>query len=313
MDTQLIKRFTTAVILLPILIAVLYVGSWWLVGLTVVVFLLLNWEYYSMRSDISLKAKLLAILVNALPIGLTLSVLINSDDIFNITYPNHDIYASECLQLSLILYFFRLIPITGIVVLIWFMRDIFFCRKIIETNCSDVLPAKIRHYVWGYLYMGVLASTFILANSIGKTTGFYLAWILAVVFVSDTCGYFFGKKFGERKFSPNVSPNKTWVGFFAGLVGAALASLFFVWLLIGIGIDAAGPVLLGLSKIQVAAYGVFIGVLAVFGDLFESLVKRLNGVKDSGNLLPGHGGILDRLDGVLWTVWVAFLVILLNS
>ncbi|GAB4108657.1 MAG: phosphatidate cytidylyltransferase [Acidobacteriota bacterium] len=112
--------------------------------------------------------------------------------------------------------------------------------------------------------------------------------VLLAVWTSDTCAYFAGKAFGRHHLLPRLSPGKTLEGFAAGLAGPVLLMLF------------AGPALLpGRSAGSCAAAGALIAVAGMGGDLFESLLKRSAGVKDSSTLLPGHGGVLDRIDSLL--------------
>lgn len=109
---------------------------------------------------------------------------------------------------------------------------------------------------------------------------------LVLVWAMDVGGYFFGKRFGRRKLAPQVSPNKSWEGFAGGALLGAIVSL-------------AGMPLLGLSgagALQFALLGTLVAMASVVGDLTESMFKRQSGIKDSGALLPGHGGLLDRLD-----------------
>jgi phosphatidate cytidylyltransferase len=113
--------------------------------------------------------------------------------------------------------------------------------------------------------------------------------LFAAVFAGDTGAYFSGKFLGNRKLYPKISPKKTW----AGAYGGAMASALGFWLvdtLAGLGFGAVHSLLLGLGA----------GISGQVGDLAESLFKRAWGVKDSGTLLPGHGGLLDRVDGLLF-------------
>jgi len=113
--------------------------------------------------------------------------------------------------------------------------------------------------------------------------GVMLAW------AADTFAYFTGSRFGGAKLAPNISPNKTWAGFWGGMVGTLL-------------IAAAGAAIFGLglvSALQLLALAVLVCLASVIGDLFESLIKRHSGAKDSGRLVPGHGGVLDRLDSLV--------------
>ena len=117
----------------------------------------------------------------------------------------------------------------------------------------------------------------------------WLLAALAIVWAADTGAYFAGRKFGRRKLAPRISPNKTIEGLLGGVVAGIVAGLC-VALLAG-----AAPAQLP----AVALVALFTVLFSVVGDLFESLLKRQRGVKDSSNLIPGHGGLLDRVDGVI--------------
>jgi len=112
---------------------------------------------------------------------------------------------------------------------------------------------------------------------------------LVIVWAADTGAYFSGRRFGRRKLAPRISPGKTWAGVYGAIVAGGLMALLGGYL---IGVRDGGQ-LVGLLLLGVVTVGV-----AVVGDLFESLMKRHATVKDSGNLFPGHGGLLDRLDSV---------------
>lgn len=129
-----------------------------------------------------------------------------------------------------------------------------------------------------------------------------------LTWINDTCAYFGGRAFGRRKLIPAVSPGKTVAGAWAGLAGTILASLGYVFLVFRLE--------LGLPLGWAAAIigGALVSFAAQIGDLAESLLKREVGVKDSSSLLPGHGGLLDRLDSLFYTIPVAywFLAIVLS-
>ena len=110
-------------------------------------------------------------------------------------------------------------------------------------------------------------------------------WLLLLVFAADIGAYFVGRRFGKHKMSPRVSPGKTWEGAFGGLVAVALTA-------------AVGTLHFGLPLAAGVAFGCAVGIFSVIGDLTESMFKRSAGLKDSGRALPGHGGILDRIDSV---------------
>jgi phosphatidate cytidylyltransferase len=121
-------------------------------------------------------------------------------------------------------------------------------------------------------------------------------WLMLVTWSTDIFAYFAGRSIGGPKLAPRISPNKTWAGLFGGMAGAAVVGALAAW---QFGLD---PVFL--------YAGAPLAFLAQMGDLYESRVKRRLGVKDSGSLLPGHGGVLDRADGLL-PVAPATLILLL--
>ncbi len=148
-----------------------------------------------------------------------------------------------------------------------------------------------RRALWlgaGVIYCGLPAVALLALR--GLPQGFALTvWTLAIVWATDIFAYFAGRAIGGAKLAPGISPNKTWAGLAGGMAGAALTA----WLLA----QYFG------GSIAVQRYALLVGpvmaLLAQGGDLFESWMKRRAGVKDSGALLPGHGGVLDRLDGLV--------------
>lgn len=120
-----------------------------------------------------------------------------------------------------------------------------------------------------------------------------LICILAVVWAADIAAYFAGRAFGKRKLAPNISPGKTW----AGAVGAVLGVLAY-----GFAASPWLPAVLKPGPVLFAAVLVGLTALSIVGDLFESLLKRQAGIKDSSNVLPGHGGVLDRIDSLTSTL-----------
>lgn len=117
-----------------------------------------------------------------------------------------------------------------------------------------------------------------------------LIYLFFLIFAADTGAYFAGRRFGRRKLAPNVSPGKTVEGAVGGLLLCA------VWSLIG---GAAIFGLQGSALLALLALSLVVAVFSIVGDLTESMFKRVAGIKDSGNILPGHGGILDRVDSIL--------------
>ncbi len=139
----------------------------------------------------------------------------------------------------------------------------------------------------------------------------FLLSILVLVWTADVAAYFGGKRWGRRKLAPAVSPGKTWAGVFSGFAGVLLVST--TWLLLESASPASSPSLfarlwlLGPALALLAL--VFLTAMAVVGDLVESLVKRSAGMKDSSGLLPGHGGVLDRVDALLPVLPLAMMLV----
>lgn len=125
-----------------------------------------------------------------------------------------------------------------------------------------------------------------------RTDGLLILFLMMMIWAADIGAYFAGRHFGGRKLAPQVSPGKTWAGVYGGLLSALIFSLLFVYSFTLIPLDAVSSGLL----LVVALLTVSISVV---GDLTESMLKRNAGVKDSGKLLPGHGGVLDRIDSLL--------------
>ena len=126
-------------------------------------------------------------------------------------------------------------------------------------------------------------------------------WIFAVVWLADTLAYVFGRTIGGPKLAPVVSPNKTWAGLAGSVAGGALGS----------GLVAGFAGLGGIVPLVLLG-GVF-GIVGQIGDLYESAAKRRQGIKDSGAIIPGHGGVLDRIDALLAVSLAAFIVGLMRS
>lgn len=146
-----------------------------------------------------------------------------------------------------------------------------------------ISPGKPIGFAACALYICLAALSLVWLRSLGGGEGILL-WLLAVTWATDIFAYFAGRAIGGPRLAPAISPGKTWAGLAGGVAGAAV-----VGFLIGRGIGQDWLMLLGAPM----------AVVAQLGDLFESWLKRKAGVKDSGSLLPGHGGAFDRLDGLL--------------
>ncbi len=165
---------------------------------------------------------------------------------------------------------------------------------------------RIFACIFGFLYVVVLASFLVrilyLKGADGETGGvagiYLVVYVLAVTKFTDMGAYVVGSMIGKHKMIPHISPKKTWQGFGGALLFAQLASV----LMIALFPERLVPVTLGHG----AVLALLLGVWAVCGDLAESILKRCFGVKDSGNSLPGIGGVLDLVDSVLYTAPVFY-------
>ena len=142
---------------------------------------------------------------------------------------------------------------------------------------------RIPWYMAGFFYAVLPALALLWVRERGGLD--LLIWVFIVTWSTDIGAYFAGRKFGKRKLAPSISPKKTVEGLYGGIAAAAV--LGGAWVL---AMGLAKPLLIAAPLFAIAAQG---------GDLFESALKRRAGVKDSSNFLPGHGGVLDRLDGLV--------------
>jgi len=218
--------------------------------------------------------------------------------------------------------FYRVTPVTGVPLLTGFGL-VFTLLFVLSPHFSDVFPLPelltsaivlslivlvfcrrkegiFTSWAWtmaGILYVGWLLSFLVALRLEAGREWVFLA--LFVTFGSDTAAYFVGKALGRYRLAPGISPGKTWEGAIAGAVAAMAVSIVAV-ILFGL------PISYG----QAIALGLLVSVLGQLGDLVESLLKRNMGVKESGRLMPGHGGLLDRMDSVVFagvTVYYFFL------
>jgi phosphatidate cytidylyltransferase len=145
------------------------------------------------------------------------------------------------------------------------------------------------------LGLSLLFATWVALIGLQNISPWLLLGVLATVWLADSAAYFAGKRFGRHKLAPEISPGKTW----EGVAGAMLAATLY-GLLLCYYIHLSHWIIVGLWLIV---------ILSVMGDLFESLLKRQAGVKDSSHLLPGHGGVLDRIDGLIPTLPIVLFYI----
>jgi len=173
--------------------------------------------------------------------------------------------------------------------------------QVIGKVSTEALFSRLTYVVWGSSYLGLLCPFvyYIRGDAAWMEPApgrWWLFFLLGSLWLGDTAAMFFGKQFGRHKLAPTVSPNKTVEGFLGGLIGYLVAAFIFriFWMQ------------------EVAVYhfiilSVLVGLFGQLGDLVESLWKRSLGVKDSSNIIPGHGGVLDRFDSLLFAAPVLYL------
>lgn len=193
----------------------------------------------------------------------------------------------------------NVIPLIGLFVLNLYVKG-YNVREEGKTNGYEL----IAHSLYGYMYIAVPFSLMnVAAFHNAEYNGFFILGMIIILWCTDVGAYLFGSLLGQRfnnKLFPSISPKKSWVGFFGGVFCA-----------VGVGILLCHINFLYLNVEQGAVFSLIIAIFGVFGDLVESQLKRNYGVKDSGTIMPGHGGMLDRFDGALIGFPMAILYLLL--
>ena len=164
--------------------------------------------------------------------------------------------------------------------------------------------ADVAATLMGPLYTGFMLSAIVLLRDAvpGFPGALLTVGVCASLWVSDSFAYLVGHAIGRHKMAPRISPNKTWEGFVGGIAGSII-----VWLIL----FATG--FYRLNIFFALGCGIAVAILGVFGDLIESRLKRGVGVKDSGNLIPGHGGMLDRCDSLIFGCITAELILVIGG
>jgi len=255
------SRILISLVLLPVILGIVWLGSWWLFAAALIGGLIALHELYVMGRG-------LRPLVLGGYVGLILTLL-----------------GAEVGEIS------------------WMVGGIFATIVIafVVFGFSDARPsatASISLTLLGVVWVGGGLASFILLRDIPEHGRLVVFTALIAVFADDTAAYFVGRTIGRHKMAPTISPGKSWEGFVGGTI-AAMAVAFFAMYDQGF-----------LTDFEAVALGAAIAVSSTLGDLFESAIKRDLGVKDSGRLLAGHGGVLDRIDSILWAGPAAFYVVL---
>lgn len=276
------KRILTAVILIPLVLLLVFSGQiWpeqsWLISLfTAAVAMLAAWEFLVLADATGAKTPRIAVLC---AIGLLFACVFRRPD--------------------------DTTPVLGCLIFVLFILCAF------RSPLPRVLP-DTAYSTFALIYTGLSLTTIPLISA-QEHGASLLVFLFFVVWVGDIVALYVGKSLGRRKLAPSISPNKTWEGSAGSVAGSLLITLgliFFAQSLSRHGFDwLAYPG----SVFHWLGLAVLLNVAAQVGDLIESAIKRGAGVKDSGSLLPGHGGILDRIDALLLAAPVLWYTILLQQ
>lgn len=171
--------------------------------------------------------------------------------------------------------------------LLWIGISILLLKYRFSGNWS--IFTRVIYFVLGLFLLCVCTITLVFIHGHFEQGGWILLYLMTLVWIADIGAYFSGRRFGKNKLAPGISPGKTW----EGVIGGVIANM--IWMLLIFSLTD----LLDMDLIWFIGIGLATSAISVVGDLFESILKREAGVKDSGKILPGHGGVLDRFDSVI--------------
>ena len=280
----MLQRSLTALVGIPILVGAIWLGAPWLTVLVVAVGLATIWELYRMTPA---GVGPLPIVLGAAWVLAMLSGAQAASGRDNFLIISGGVLAAG-----------------SFVALLWFIA---FYRGDDSVGNKNI-PIGLGYLILGPIYVGfLLAHALMLREITGSgaeiegTSDFGRSWLLfalLVTFAVDTGAYLVGRSVGRRPMAPSISPNKTWEGSLGGFASAVAAAL-----VLGLVFD------LGVPAWQQAMIGGVVGVVGQWGDLIESKLKRIAALKDASSIIPGHGGLLDRLDSVLLTLPAVYYLI----
>jgi len=272
------QRITTALLLIPLPVAAIWFGEPWFTILIAILGVLAAFEFYRLGS----KAKISPVTYLGLIFTLLFIISRNPDLVSRL-----ESSIDPTLITPLLLALAIVLTLTGAL-----LRR----RK----------DGDITGWAWtmaGILYAGWLFGHVVELRGLADGRN-WVFFILMATIASDTIAFFIGTAIGRHKLAPKVSPNKTWEGAIAGIAGAAVFSLLFVPTKL-FGLNNVIHIQ-GLSYVEAIILGILVSIFGQLGDLTESMLKRNAKVKDAGTLFPGHGGVLDRLDSIIFACVVVY-------
>ena len=270
------QRLIAAIILIPFGIAAIYFGGLVFITLITVLLILAAREYIQLFQAGGAQPSVILAVGGTLAFCIIQAVVYFRDS----TGPNDVSWLSAAILLLTMTYH-----------LIQFERG------------RDQAATDFAITISGIFYIGFLGSYLLLIRNLPDGLYWFMVALPAVWF-ADSGAYFYGRVYGRHKLSPRLSPKKTWEGYIAGIIVGILGTAAFaaLWRL------PAGPET-AITPLRGAILGLIISTIAPLGDLGESMIKRLVGIKDSSNLIPGHGGAFDRIDSWLWAGVIGYYVI----
>jgi phosphatidate cytidylyltransferase len=275
--SNLAQRTLFALVAIPVVLGAVWFGDWALASILAIASALAAWEFYRIAEKLGTRpmaragiaiAALLPLAIHARYLGLPVDAVVSTS--------------------------------LGALLVVALFSAAIFVRGVSGRPLESVSLT-----VFGILYTGALLSfAYVLRYhqyALGRMAGTALLMLpLVLVWISDTAAYVVGRTMGKRKLIPTVSPGKT----VAGAVGALVASAIASWALVRFVLVPQAQ--LGLRPVHAVLFGIAVSTAVQLGDLAESLIKRQAGVKDSSHIIPGHGGVLDRIDGMLFAMPVAY-------
>lgn len=270
---KLITRTVSGIVYIALIIGALYLGGWWWYALTALFTVLATLEYQNIQAKRN--GTQLTTYNRALDMAAALTI-----------WAAAPVCTSSCEILL------ALIVMLGVYVL---LRTVLSLRK----SDGDTFNA-LASSLFGVLYIAIPLSLLNFVMHYSHDNAAYILWMFALIWINDTGAYCVGSTLGKHRLCERLSPKKSWEGFWGGMLFCIIASLIYAYI-------SKTPMLANLIL------AVIVSAFATLGDLFESMLKRSAGVKDAGNIIPGHGGVLDRIDSLLFVapavaIFMAFML-----
>jgi len=266
----MLKRTLVALILLPIGLAFIWLGGWAFAALVILILGLAGWEYCQVFNTGGLKPATIIVVGGVILFGLGRQV---------------NGFQSSPLIISLII----------LAAMAWHL--------LAYERGENQAGTEFGVTVGGAFYLGWIGAYLISLRNLEDG----LWWMLIVLpsaWLADSAAYMVGSQIGRHKMAPRLSPKKSWEGYIAGVIFGTLGGA-----LIAAGIQAYLGTGTAITPLVGALLGLVLSTLTTLGDLGESMIKRQFGVKDTGTLLPGHGGVFDRIDSWLWAAVLGYYLI----